>query len=352
MRRATGDECSTVVLRLCGRCLCATATAYSRIAAAFSLGDPVRLFPAAVLFRWPLQSIHPLTRALTGFQPRTALSPAELVRLSTALAKCYFDITKPDGRRVFDSFCQLLIRLSENERDLVLTLLEDFLHCTYFDTLPRVAEALDAIPVALTSQVEHVILLPLAETRHDGKPKSPSALLYPTENLLLPDVQSFSGKSSSVYERMVLLKTKAARRPRSLIILLDDFVGSGESAVKAIKRYRADFQKPSDRLVVVAAAAQQQGIDLIANEKVGTYAAIVRTKGISESEVITDRPAALAIMDNLEMRLGVHPDYLRGYRQCEALVKMTRTPNNTLPIFWHPTTATGDEWPAPFRRFA
>lgn len=253
---------------------------------------------------------------------------------------------------MFERFGQLLSRLAKKERDLVLTLLEDFLHCTYVDLMPLLTTALKAIPAAAMEGVGCVIFLPLAETTKNGTPKSPSALLYPVAHHVVPYMASFSGKTVSVYEKMELLSKDAHSRPASLIILLDDFIGSGGSAVKAIKKYRPLYARPLDLMLVAVAASQQQGIDLIAQEGVTVYAATVRGKGISDSKVIADRAAALAIMDSLEKRLGVEPEYLRGFGQCEALVKMMRTPNNTFPIFWQPTTRSGEGWPAPFRRFA
>lgn len=289
---------------------------------------------------------------LTDFTLQTDVVAAELIRLRNALVKCKFNIDDSRGRYVFERFGEVLARLNKNERGLVLTLLEDFLHCSFFDLMPLLAKALEAIPVEVTSGIGRVILLPLAETRKNGKPKSPSAILYPAKNVLFPYMTAFSGKMVSAYEKMELLTAEADDRSNSLIILLDDFIGSGETGVRAIRRYRKYFTKPTDRIVIAAVVAQQQGIDLIAAEQAKAYVAIVRTKGISDSVIISDREAALAIMDSLEKRLGVETDYLRGFGQCEALVTMMRTPNNTFPIFWHPTTVSGEHWPAPFRRFA
>jgi hypothetical protein len=288
---------------------------------------------------------------LPDFEIQQDILPAEILRLHRALAKCKFDITEPKGAFVFEKFGELLSRLSPDERSLILTLLEDFLHCSFFDLLPLLTNALDSIPASMTTGVSRVILLPLAETRKNGKPKSPSALLYPAENVLLPYMTRFAGIPISGYEKMELLATEAKFRSDSLIILLDDFIGSGETAVKTVERFRTTVANPSDRLAVCAVAAQQQGLDLIAAQSVDAYVAIVRSKGISDSLTISNKTAALLVMDNLERRLGVHPDYRRGYRQCEALIAMMRTPNNTFPIFWHPTTQSGDPWPAPFRRF-
>lgn len=290
---------------------------------------------------------------MPDFATHNELLPEEIIRLRAALESIDFNVTQEEteGKYVLDRFAEMLALLSREERALILTLVEDFLHCSFLKQWPLLREALNAIPEDLVSGASKIILLPLAETGDDGKPKSPSGLIYPTANYLLPFMPKFTGIRVIPYDKLARLKSKQSFRRDSLIVLLDDFIGSGGTAVKTIRRYRRDLMKRDDRLVIVVVAAQQQGIDLIAKENVPTFAARTRLKGITESTVINERPAALAIMDRLEKRLGVQAGYLRGYGGCEALVKMTRTPNNTFPIFWHPTTASGEAWPAPFRRF-
>ena len=279
------------------------------------------------------------------------LAPAEIGRLNAALTKCRFSVGDSRGAFVFERSAQLLTRLSKTERDLVLTLFEDFLYCSFFESVPLLQSALEKIPDAVARAADQVILLPLAETRKNGRPKSSSALLYPAEHAILPYMPSFAGKPVSVYEKMDLLNSVGQDRKNALIIFLDDFIGTGDSGAKTIERYRRTVAKPSDRLAVAGIVGQQEGVRRIEREGVGTYVAIERRKGISESSLISDRDGALALMDEVEQRLGVAAKYRRGYGKSEALVTLTRTPNNTFPIFWHPTTASGDPWPAPFRRF-
>jgi len=287
---------------------------------------------------------------LPAFEKQSDLTTLEVARLGSALSACGFADVHGEGAFVFQRFGVLLTLLSSAERDLVLTLLEDFLNCGLFQVFPLVTQAIEQIPPPVVDAVDNVVFLPLAETKKNGKPKSSSTFLYMLEHHVAPFLELFSGKHIASYERMDSLAAEAPGRGPSLIIMVDDFVGSGESATKTIGRFRAKVAKPTDSVVVVAAVAQQQGINLIRAETVEVYAAVHRVKGISDSAKLADQAHALTIMDSLEERLGIHGDYRRGFRQCESLVKMIRTPNNTFPVFWHPRTSTGEEWPAPFRR--
>ena len=293
---------------------------------------------------------HSTRVALPDFEIQSDLTSAHLIRLRDSLVACGMKVDQWKWANVLDNFALMLARLSESQRELVLTLLSDFLYCNVPELFPLLASALGHIPAEMLRGVDKVILLPLAETRANGKPKSSSALLYPAVHLLIPCVGAFIGVEATSYEKMSLVNEYEAQRTGSLIIFLDDFIGSGQTAVKTIVRFRAECFKPTDRIVIVSAIAQQQGIDKIATQGIDTYAGITRTKGISESAIIPDPIAALEIMDGLETRLGVANAYKRGFGQCEALVGLIRTPNNTFPLFWWESTASDESWPAPFTR--
>jgi len=55
-------------------------------------------------------------------------------------------------------------------------------------------------------------------------------------------------------------------------------------------------------------------------------------------------------MDKIESRLGNVNDFKHGYKMSESLVTMSRTPDNTFPVFWWDKCTTGSKWPSPFPR--
>lgn len=244
----------------------------------------------------------------------------------------------------------MLRTLSLEERELVITLAEEFLRCRWNDYPALLDSALASLDPALLQQVDEVVILPLAETRKNGKPKSSSALLYPAKYVVVPNLPGINGKRIEAYERMSLLKEQCPNRGPTLVLFLDDFIGSGGTAVTTIARFKQEVEKPTDRVFVAALVAQQQGLSALDVLGVDVGVAIKRQKGITESTRIQDGMRALELMDAIETRLDIGPDYRRGYRESEALVTMIRTPNNTFPVFWTSRSSDGSEWPAPFRR--
>lgn len=306
---------------------------------------PVVLSRADAIVRCPSSARF---SKLTSYGPPT---PAELLRLHKALARARIDILSPDGEVIFEKFGKLLALLSPEERALILDLTDDFLRCHWLDYFPLLTKALSPLGNGMLTNVQRVFLLPLSESRKDGKPKSPTTLLYPAENMVLPYIAGLQGKTVRALERQELLTENWRNRGPSLLVFLDDFIGSGGSAEATLSSYSARHALSSDKVLVVALVAQEAGVNRLNAAGFQCSVAILRGRGISDCPRFANVGAALALMDAIESRLGVSPEYRYGYAQTEALVSMIRTPNNTFPVFWM-TNGKGQEWPAPFRRFS
>lgn len=253
------------------------------------------------------------------------------------------------GDELFPQFCALFAALSPEEQDLVLAITPDFFHCTLakYEYATRLAiKNMDLKGIAPGSRV---IAVPLIKPKDVGKVKSGAFALYLFRNEF-SDVARAHNLQFVQYDRPELLASKQARRRNAVVVMVDDFLGSGQTVTEALQDYEARLKVPSDQVWVVALVAQRQAVSAV--QKQGASCAIghVRDRGISDSTRLQDRKTALAVMDSIEERLGVHPDNRRGYHASEALVCMARCPNNTFPVFWHNKDARGAPWPAPFKR--
>lgn len=280
------------------------------------------------------------------------LTADELARANDLLVDQGVDPTDHAGSQVFNDYSEMLSLLEPEERSLVLQLTEDYMRCRWLEYSELMLRAFASIPSQAFAAIKTVVVLPLAETGKNGKPKSSAALVYPCRYEVLPSVPSLASKKLHLLERLNLLPELFPNRTNTLLVFVDDFIGSGNSALKTIKRYRSTFSSPDDEVLVIALVAQQQGLDVLTRKRVPYAVAIKRSKGITDSVRIANKVRAHRVMARLERRLGVPREYRRGYRRCEALITMMRTPNNTFPVFWYPHLASGARWPAPFRREA
>jgi hypothetical protein len=182
-----------------------------------------------------------------------------------------------------------------------------------------------------------------------GKVKSGPFALY-MFNIAFQKIANSQKWTYTSWARPEFLTERHSGRQNALILLVDDFIGSGDTAVKAVEAYKQRWGNNSDRPVVLSLVAQQQAVTALSNIGVQVLAPIVRSRGITDSTRFRDILGTLGMMDAIERRIGVPRKFRRGYQKSEALVCMARCPNNTFPIYWWAHLASGQRWPAPFPR--
>lgn len=288
-------------------------------------------------------------------------SPADLVLRSKTifLAKRWCasfsefpEFHDPDEEEVFNRYCEMILELTPEERELVFTLTEEFLRCFHTQYWPTLKRALAQIEQELFAQINNICIIPLTKPRDIGAGKSASSLLYPCEQILHG---MRLNRPIRVCEDPLLLVSKHSNRRDTLIIMVDDYIGTGKTALACIQNYKSTLKKECDVPIVVALVAQQPGIEVITSEGVRVIANHVRQRGISDCSRLSNVLRSLTVMDMIEERFNFPPKYKRGFEASEALVQMASTPNNTFPLFWstaeYESKGSRKIWPAPFRRY-
>ena len=250
---------------------------------------------------------------------------------------------------VFNDFAELLSYLGRDEQDLILTLTEDYLHCTTLQYPILLNQALSKIPSVKFRECDAVFLVPLKAPKDKGKVKSADAMLYGSR-VALPNLQDLSGKVFKKYSDPDLLKKEHSNRKRSLILLVDDFIGTGDTAEAALQDYNLRLRVDDDEPIVVTLVAQEQGVDKLVRLGFSVVAVYVRKRGISDNPKVTDKPRAVELMKGIEAQIKILKAYSFGYGETEALVSMMRTPNNTFPVYWWPRMPQGRLRNTPFKR--
>ena len=134
-------------------------------------------------------------------------------------------------------------------------------------------------------------------------------------------------------------------KPYSTIVLIDDFIGTGDKLSKTIAR----LQKHTDSkalIYVVALGAMKFGAENItASTGCEVFACHLYERGISEATKSPEREEFIEAMIELERKIIPPMRYPRdlkernysfGYGQSEALFFLEgfSVPNNVFPIFW------------------
>jgi hypothetical protein len=265
---------------------------------------------------------------------------------------------------MYNKFCALLERLSKDEQDLICDLTRDFFRCKpYSPEYSRLTwDILSSIDPTRVHAAKMVFLIPFTSLGDSQKRKTKSGptLTYFAWHDVMPshplyESKILSGSVQAIDALEPLYKTRD-RRQDSLLIFMDDFIGSGKNAEKVLTEYAEQCRAATDSLVLAPLVAQRMGISYVKSKcaqlelEIEVVIGRERGRGISDSDRIRDVDRALEIMEKIEQRLQVGPKFWRGYREAQALVQIMRTPNCTFPLYWCTNAADGTRWPAPFWR--
>ncbi len=181
-----------------------------------------------------------------------------------------------------------------------------------------------------------------------GKVKSNYLISYQFKGLnLVKNVNWGKHKVSIIDDIKYLLQMKNTKDLE--LLLVDDFIGSGEtieSAYKYIYNRFAVYKKSMPHVSVVCIVAMKKAVDLLEKMGIKIFASKILTRGISDAYSGEELEKAVTLMEKIEERLKVNQKNKFGYNQSEALVCMERCPNNTFPFFWLNLKHNN----APFRR--
>ncbi|SFX48136.1 hypothetical protein SAMN03097694_2405 [Janthinobacterium lividum] len=259
--------------------------------------------------------------------------------------------TKGDSDRAFETFSQLLSELNEEEQQLLLELTRSYSRYGFTDYQGLLINAFSKINKSYLIGMEQVLLAPLLNPSDDLRrdAKSGHALLYPAEHVAIPTNENFIGVPVNALSTTDSISENLNGKA-TLVILLDDFIGSGDTAKNCVLACMDKITK-NDRLIVVTLVAMSHAIaHLFDNYGILIVSGEISAKGIAANANIVNKKRAYQIIDGIEQKINVSRDYRRGYNKSEALISMMRTPDNTFPMYWCNRRDGGGTWPAPFPR--
>ena len=250
----------------------------------------------------------------------------------------------------FNRFCERLCTLDAEEQRLVIELTRRFTAiggAEYPQLILKLMNCLHSQNLPVFSEVEKVFILPLIAPEDRGRTKSSSVVWYHCREELIRYSPLLADKTVLCcdIEKASWIKNL---KINELVILVDDFIGSGETAVSAVNWLTDSFGTDPKQIVILSIAALKMGIDHVRQETgVEVYAYYIFRKGISDYYSDDQRDGCLKTMAGIEDKLKVDSDFRLGYAQSEALISLIRTPNNTFPVFWKKKNKSS---PAPFLR--
>lgn len=263
----------------------------------------------------------------------------QLDRLCGIISQKYwshFDLISHPELTTQEALTDMLSRISSNEIDMALDLLEDY-HIIKDYTRP----SRQLMELIYNSHDENeFVITPLTDYGSD-RTKSGHSLHYEMSNF------------SSIFKSKIVKffddpKNPACQKKDVLHVCVDDYIGTGNQFFKMCENIKEDG-KENNIKVIATICIQKQAKERLEDAGYAVRAIEVKEKGLenlAKRRMVSVDEVYLEY-DKLEKRIDCPPIYNRGRDACEALVTMKATPNNTLPIFWFQGK---NKWPAPFPR--
>lgn len=250
----------------------------------------------------------------------------------------------------FNRFCERLSILDTKEQLLVIELTKRFKVIDSSDYFKFIIELLNDInqkDISYFQQTNNFYILPLIAPKDFNKTKSSNFVWYYFRSEEVKYHPLFLGKQLKFIEPANTTALHSLNSSDS-IILVDDYVGSGDTAKDAIEWLTTNSSVLQEKIVILSIAAQNAGINYINNDlHVPTYALHKLPKGISDYYTSDALENHTQTMKAIERKLKVRKKFKFGYNRSEGLISLIRTPNNTFPVFWQPHSANMN---APFSR--
>ncbi|MBL1220146.1 hypothetical protein JET18_04810 [Chryseobacterium sp. L7] len=251
---------------------------------------------------------------------------------------------------VFNSLSKFSEKIIEDKSEylLILELLREF----HWISLNDYYNKCRALLINLISDLNHrntnIYAFPIIKDKHQFKVKSGSFVSYLMKSLLetIPNGEKFKFEDINNFIDLKNLRFKKS----DVFILVDDFIGSGETLHACIKEVNSINTLLVENLRILTIAIRKDTLDRI-NKKYKVYYNFNILKGITDYNVGEDIENKKQIMRKIENRIFLKfEQYSLGFQESESLITLLRTPDNTFPIFWNKYKKNIDTNP-PFPRY-
>lgn len=258
-------------------------------------------------------------------------SSDQLAKLMSLFVRQGWGIDTNSETSIFNGYVHMLSQLTKEHQNFIMKISERFLHIGIDKYSEKLLDPLNQLRSDFHD--DFLLIAPCLPEDEQGKIKSGSIVVY---QLLGNSIKAKInlGQHSICRSKLVDFMPRV-NKDNLRVALVDDFVGTGETAwnaVQYVKRIKPSLD--SKDVVIVCIVAMQAGIKFLAQKGVRTYCANVEKRGITDFYQDDSLVYATKVMSDIEAKMKVNDKFRFGYNRSEALVCMERCPNNTFPIYW------------------
>ncbi|MDR6370568.1 hypoxanthine phosphoribosyltransferase [Chryseobacterium bernardetii] len=167
-------------------------------------------------------------------------------------------------------------------------------------------------------------------------------------SLIKIEYRDMHGNNKFLFPSSYLKFKEQYNRDKDLVLLIDDFLGTGDTADEVLNFYIKEGNLNPLKVKIITLISQEEGIKRISNKfGIDTLANTVKKRALTDFYTQNeDLEIKKKLLLQMSKSISIKQDFL-GYKNSEALVCiLNKSPNNTLPIFWYENKTH----PAPFPR--
>lgn len=235
----------------------------------------------------------------------------------------------------YERFCNRMdVWSNDEERDFFLELSERFLWVRLEEYPMCVKYVLEKIlSREINDQQKSVCLLPLkliSELKHE---KSGDIVAYILHGSECTNIFSKYEKHKYIFSSIVFCLNKVSSSSEK-IVLIDDFIGSGDTAIAVIDELVDSKRILTEQIIVAVIVIMEEAYERLVDRGVCVVFKYKERKGIHGFYTGDELNEKLCMIKSMTYKIKRKNILPLGYNYTESLVSMYRTPNNTLPIFW------------------
>ena len=259
----------------------------------------------------------------------TDLTLQDSIDISQLFEHKGWPIDEKNKSSLFNRFLRTYRKLEAEERKLFINLSYKYevVSLSQYQTL--LTRVLSQTVKNHLGQKQTVYVYPIKKKEHRDCIKSADLVTYLCNGTNIRYIDELSKKGFVCLGSMDRVKEKLPNIEKSKLVIVDDFIGSGNYATDVVNEIKA-LGIPVEHIVVVALFITQNALERLQKNNCSVeYGEVVEPciSNLTSSEK--------AVLARMEQKIGVDAEFSFGYCQSGALLSLIRTPNNTLPIFWH-----------------
>ena len=250
-------------------------------------------------------------------------------------------IDETNKSSLYSRFYRTYEKFDEEERNLFIKLSYQYKVVSLNDYQELLTKVLSSAVKNHLGQAQAVYVYPIKKNEHRDCVKSADLVTYLCNGTHMKYSDILSKKNFLCLGSMEQIAEKKSKIGKSRLIIIDDFIGTGNYARAVVSEIEGLGISP-ERIIIVSLFITKEALKRLQELDCSVeYGEMIESclKEITSSEK--------EILARIEQRIGITEQYHLGYCQSGTLISLIRTPNNTIPIFWQPS---GRSYAPPFQR--